>query len=438
MKRIWTGMLVLVLTAAMLAGCGGSNSDAGSGGSSSNPASPAASAPADGEVQEIHVFHFMVDISEQFNAMTAEFTKAHPNIKIVNDIVGGSSDWKSDLKTRFAAGEGPDVFAVDGPSMLSLWQSRIVDLSNEPWVEHALPFTKEAATIDGKLYGMPYNLQGFGLVYNKDLFQKAGITETPKTLTELEAAAEKLKQAGITPFGNGYGEWWILGMQQMNIAFAQQPDPDQFMKDLSAGTASIKGNPIFADYKKFLDLTLKYGNENAVTTDYKTQETMLAAGEVAMIHQGDWAEVPMRQMNPDLGNIGLMPVPINDNAEQMDRLEVGIPLFWAVNKDSKHIEAAKTFLNWMVSSDAGKKYLTEQFKFIPAYDNIEASGLSSLSQEVVKYSQAGKTIPWSFNKWPDGTYNEFYALMQAYAANQLDYDIVLEKMEEAWRDLQKK
>lgn len=438
MNKRWTGLASAALIAGLLAGCGG-GSESGSGSPEASGAQGAESpSQAAGEIQEVRVFHFMVDIAEPFNAMTAEFEKEHPDIKIVNDIVGGSADWKSDLKTRFAAGQGPDIFAVDGPSMLSLWQSRIVDLSGEPWAEHALPFAKEAATLDGKLFGMPYNLQGFGLVYNKDLFEKAGITELPKTLSELEAAAEKLQAAGITPFGNGYGEWWILGMQQMNIAFAQQDDPDQFLQDLTTGTAAMKGNPIFEDYKKFLDLTLKYGYANPLTTDYKTQETLLANGEVAMIHQGDWAEMPLRQMNPDLGNIGLMPVPINDDAERMDRLEVGTPMFWAVNKDSKAIEAAKTFMDWMVSSETGKKYLAKDFQFIPAYDNIPADGLSSLSQEVVKYSQAGKTVPWSFNQWPDGTYNEFYALVQGYVANKLDYDLVLEKMDEAWKNLSQK
>ncbi|UJF33996.1 ABC transporter substrate-binding protein [Paenibacillus hexagrammi] len=437
MKKVWTSLLVTTLATSALAGCA-SNNNGSVASPTASSAAPVSSASTNGEVQEIHVFHFMVEISEQFNAMTEEFSKKYPNIKIVNDIVGGSTDWKSDLKTRFAAGDGPDVFAVDGPSMLKLWQSRIADLSNEPWVGNALPFAKEAASIDGKLYGMPYNLQGFGLVYNKDHFAKAGITQTPKTLTELRDAAEKLKKAGITPFGNGYGEWWIFGMHQMNIPFAQQPDPDQFIQDLSDGKATIKGNALFEDYKNFLDLTLKYGNDNPITTDYKTQETLFAGGQVAMIHQGDWAEAPMRQMNPDMGNIGLMPLPINDDAEKMDRLEVGLPLFWALNKESKHLEAAKTFMNWMVTSDAGKKYLTEQFKYIPAYNNIEATSLGALSQVVLEYSKANKTIPWNFSSWPDGATNEFHASMQAYVAGKLKYDEALAKMDEAWKDLYKK
>lgn len=439
MKKLASLGLILLLVAALFAGCSSnSNDNADTPKDAPSIAPTAESSPApeadNKEPQEIHVFHFKVELADKFNAMTKEFEAAHPNVTVVNDIVGGGADWKADLKTRFASGKGPDIFVVDGPSMLELWKDRIVDLSDQPWVEHAAPFAKRVGTIDGKLYGMPYNVEGYGLVYNPDLFEKAGIQEAPHTLTGLKEAADKLKRSGVTPFANGYGEWWVLGMQQLNIAFAQQPDPDQFMKDLTEGKATMKGNPMFEDFKNFLDLTLEYGNDNPITTDYKTQEALLATGEAAMIHQGNWAEDPIRQIQNDVA-LDVMPVPINDNEADMDRLEVGIPLLWVVNKDSEHVDTAKELLSWMVGSDTGKKYLTEEFGFIPAYDNIPPTGLGSISQTVLEYTKADKTIPWSFSQWPDGAYNKFYALLQGYIGKQYDYDSMLQQMDEAWRNL---
>ena len=84
------------------------------------------------------------------------------------------------------------------------------------------------------------NIEGYGYIYNKKLFEKAGITETPKTLSELEAAAKKLKAKGITAFSNGYAEWWVLGIHNMNVGLAQQPDIDKFINDLLAGKATSK------------------------------------------------------------------------------------------------------------------------------------------------------------------------------------------------------
>ena len=81
-------------------------------------------------------------------------------------------------------------------------------------------------TIDGKIYGQPVNMEGYGFAYNKKLFEKAGITELPKTFSELEAAAKKLKAAGITPFSVGYAEWWVLANHGLNVPFAYQQADD--------------------------------------------------------------------------------------------------------------------------------------------------------------------------------------------------------------------
>jgi raffinose/stachyose/melibiose transport system substrate-binding protein len=96
------------------------------------------------------------------------------------------------------------------------------------------------------------------------------------------------------------------------------------------------------------------------------------------------------EINPDM-NMGFLPIPLNDDAS-MDVLPVGVPNNWVLNKNSEHLEEAKTFLNWMVSSETGKRYITEEFAFIPAFDNIEATGLGDLGQSILEYSKAEKTI----------------------------------------------
>ena len=80
-----------------------------------------------------------------------------------------------------------------------MWIDRLEDLSDQPWVNDLVDMAKEPMTKDGKVYGMPMNLEGWGYIYNKDLFEQAGITELPKTYAQLEDAAKKLEAAGITP-----------------------------------------------------------------------------------------------------------------------------------------------------------------------------------------------------------------------------------------------
>ncbi|WP_054958460.1 ABC transporter substrate-binding protein, partial [Paenibacillus dakarensis] len=319
---------------------------------------------------------------------------------------------------------------------LNTWLERLEDLSDQPWVDDVLDVAKEPMTKDGKLYGQPMAIEGYGFIYNKDLFEKAGITELPTTLTELEAAAQKLQEAGITPFVNGYQENWILANHLLNIAFAHQEDPDAFVKGMNEGTEKIAGNAVFDDWIKLFDLTMKYGQQNPLTTDYNTEITTFASGEAAMTQNGNWTQVQIDGINPDL-NIGFIPMPINDNAEQNDKLPVGVPNNWVVNKNSKMKDEAKEFLNWLVTSETGKKYMTEDFKFIPAFKSIEANTemLGDLGTDVMKYSQDGKTLSWEFNKFPDGGMNEFGSQMQGYVAGNVDKTQLFEALEQSWASL---
>ena len=310
-------------------------------------------------------------------------------------------DYGAALKAKFNSGDKPDIFNNGGYSDLDLWMDQLEDLSDQPWVKDLVKGASEPMTKDGKLYGQPLNLEGYGFIYNKDLFTKAGITAPPKTLTQLEDAAKKLQAAGITPFENGYGEWWVLGNHFVNIPFAQQPDPNAFIDALNKGTAKIPGNAIFNDWMKLFDLTLKYGNKNPLQTDYKTEVTDFALGKAAMTQQGNWTQLDLTKTNPSI-NVGFLPMPINDDATANDKLPVGVPNNWVINKSSAVKAEAKSFLNWMVSSDTGKKFITDEFKFIPAFTTINADEkvLGPLAADIIKYAKDGKVLSWNWFKFP--------------------------------------
>ncbi|XXM74089.1 ABC transporter substrate-binding protein [Lysinibacillus sphaericus] len=423
MKRILLLFTSLILVFGIIAGC--SSKESSSGGSDSKSGD---------DVVTLNLFQFKVEIADQLQEMIKEFEAEHPNIKVKLETVGGGADYGAALKAKFASGEEPDIFNNGGFKELELWKEKLADLSGEPWVEHVLPIGKVPMTAeDGKLYGMPVNLEGYGFVYNKDLFEKAGIKEAPKTIDELKGASKKLEKAGITPFSAGYGEWWVIGQHLLNIPFAQQEDPEAFIAGLYDGSEKITGNEKFKQFKEVLDTELKYANDNPLTTDYNTQVTLFASGETAMLQQGNWTENMITEINPEI-NMGFLPIPIS-NDESANSLPVGVPNNWVLNKNSKHLEEAKTFLNWMVSSETGKRYITEEFAFIPAFDNIEPAGLGDLGTSILEYSKDEKTIPWTWFKWPDGANKEFAAAIQEYAAGKIDYDTLLERFQKSWDNL---
>lgn len=440
-KKLFVILACMLSIALILSACGqngGNGGNAAGNAGSESSAGSAGSAGGSGGQTTVKIFNFKVEIVEQLAGLIKEYEKEHPGIKIEVETVGGGADYSASLKTKFNSGDYPDIFFNGGFSELDLWIEHLEDMTNEPWVADLVDAAKPPMTKDGRIYGMPVNLEGYGFLYNKELFAQAGITETPKTLDELRNAAQKLKDAGITPFVNGYAEWWVLGNHLANIAFARQADPAAFIKGLYDGTEKIPGNEVFNQWVDLIDLTLEFGNNNPLQTDYNTQVTEFAVGNAAMTQQGNWTQVAVLQTNPDIQH-GFLPMPINNDASAMDKLAVGVPSNWVVYNKSPVKEEAKAFLNWMVSSEVGHRYITEEFKFIPAFKSISAdeSILGPMAADIIRYSKEGKTLTWNWFSFPNGeaTSNKFSDVMQAYIGGQSDRAKLLEDMQRVWEEM---
>ncbi|KMK77854.1 ABC transporter substrate-binding protein [Alkalihalobacillus pseudalcaliphilus] len=413
-----------ILSILILTACGGSDDTGGNqdGSSSGND-----------DVVTLNMFQFKVEIADELRAMLDEFESENPNIKVQLETVGGGADYSAALKAKFASGEHPDIFNNGGFTELGLWKEHLADLSDEPWVEHLLPIGAVPMTDeDGTLYGMPVNLEGYGFIYNKDLFEEAGITEEPKTFTDLLEAAQKLEENDITAFSAGYAEWWVIGQHLLNIPYAEQGDPTAFIDGLNEGTETFVGNEGFEQFQALIDLEIEYGNTNPLTTDYNTQVTQFANGQTAMLQQGNWVENMIYELNPDI-NMGIIPISLNDDGEA--KLPIGVPNNWVLNKNSEKLEEAKLLLDWMVNSETGQRYLTEEFAFIPAFDHIDPVGLGALGEVILEYSSEDQTLPWTWFMWPDGANQDFASLIQEYVAERIDYPTLLERMDSTWQNL---
>ncbi|MED4600740.1 ABC transporter substrate-binding protein [Paenibacillus validus] len=431
-KKIVSLSLAAIMAMSVAAGCAKKEEAPSTGGTEGNAGAA--------KNVTLKMFQFKVEIAEPLAKLAAEYEKANPGVKIQIDTVGGGADYGAALMAKFNSGDKPDIFNNGGFSDLDKWIEHLEDLSAEPWVKDLVDVAKEPMTKDGKLYGQPLNLEGYGFLYNKDLFAQAGITETPKTISQLEDAAKKLQAKNITPFVNGYAEWWVLGNHFVNLPFAYQPDPNKFIADLNSGAAKIPGNPVFDQWVKLFDLQLQYGNKNPLQTDYKTQVTEFATGKAAMTQQGNWTQLQLTQTNPNL-KVGFLPMPISDDAAANDKLPVGVPNNWVINKNSPNKEEAKKFLNWLVTSDMGKKYIVEEFKFIPAFKSIPADEkiLGPLAADIIRYSKDNKTLSWNWFKFPGGeaSSKKFAATMQAYVAKQKTKDQMLTEFQQTWDSLKK-
>ncbi|WP_372661421.1 ABC transporter substrate-binding protein [Cohnella sp.] len=434
MKRKFVLFMVVMMLGLLLNACAGRNDE-----TAPAPGATGTASPPPAKNVTINMFQFKVEIAEALDKLKNEYESSHPGVKLNIETVGGGADYGAALKAKFTSGAEPDVFNNGGFNELITWADKIEDLTDQPWVADVLDVAKKPMTKDGKLFGMPMNMEGYGFIYNKDMFQKAGITTLPKTLSELKDACSKLKAAGMIPFANGYGEWWVLGIHNFNVGVAHHDNPTQWVTEKNEGKVKIAGDKVFEEWANMLDLTLDNSNKNPLTTDYNTQVTLFASGETAMMQQGNWTQVQIDKISPNL-NMGVLPMPINDNAEENDKLLVGVPSNWVVNKNSKVKEEAKEFLNWLVTSDVGKDYIVNQFKFIPAFKSIEVKdekALGPIASDIMAYSAAGKVLSWHWFNYPDGLINELGAIIQSYVKNK-NRNSMFSEMDKQWERLSKK
>jgi raffinose/stachyose/melibiose transport system substrate-binding protein len=89
-------------------------------------------------------------------------------------------------------------------------------------------FARERVTFDGKVSGVPTQLEEVGIFYNKDLFKKHGVRE-PKNLSDLQMAAETFSAAGVDPLRRHDKEGW-QGGHLFSMALSSRVGPDGMEK----------------------------------------------------------------------------------------------------------------------------------------------------------------------------------------------------------------
>jgi raffinose/stachyose/melibiose transport system substrate-binding protein len=434
MKKWLSIALILVLAFMVLAGCAKSEEPNANNGQTAGKQEDTSKGDKQEKQQEkeqekvtLKLLQFKVEITDKVMQMAEDYMKENPNVVIDAQV---SRDYSTLLKTRFASGDAPDIFFAKSYQDLNDWHDKLVDLSNEPWMDKVAPSAIAGMTVDGKKYGFPVAFEGYGFIYNKDLFAKAGIENVPTTLSELKQANEKLKAAGISSYSEGYKEWWVLGQHLFNLPFGYPQDPAASIQALNSGEAKVKDNPYMDGFFDVLDMTLDYGKgAESIGVSYDTQVSDFSTGKTAMMQQGVWTIDSIVKINPDI-NMGMFAIPLSENPEET-RMPVGVPAYYTINKDSKHVDEAKKFLIWL--HENGQKYIVDSFKLIPAFTDMKATEeLGPLAADLFSYVENDQTIPWAFNLWPSGTHREFAKVLQAYVGKATTKDQAIEEIQKIW------
>ncbi|WP_046179530.1 ABC transporter substrate-binding protein [Domibacillus tundrae] len=409
-----------------LTGCSTSNTDQGS---SSDDA-------ANTDQITVNVYQGKVEFKTQFEELAAAYEEENPDVNINVETVGGGSDYAGTLKAKFASGDEPTIYTIAGQVDIDQYRDRLTDLNDTEAAGLALDGTLDGVTRDGEVLGMPVNLEGYGLIYNKNVFEEAGVDAASiKTMDDLAKAAKKIdskkEDLGLDAvFALAAKEKWVPGNHGSNVFLAPDFNNDPFKAYEAKEVPFGHGD----EFKQYLDLQNQYSVQPVNNLDYSQQvEELFSTGRVAIIQQGNWIYPTVEGMDPELAEsgMGIMPIPVNGET----KMPVGVPSYYVVNKKSEEEQqqAAKDFIDWMYTSDVGKETVLSEFKFIPAYEGYDAEGIADpLSKEIYQYSQDGNTSAWVFPNYPVGWSDQLGAEIQKYFAEEATWDEVVKNMQSEW------
>ena len=355
----------------------------------------------------VKVYQMKVEINDQLQKLAQKYEE-ETGVKVEVTSVGGGADYGASLKAEFQKGSEPDIFIIQGTGDYEMWKHKIADLSSEPWISKAVSGTLDMVTIDGKTYGMPAATEGYGLIYNKEILDKAGIDASAiDTFDELKSAFEildsKKTELGIeNVVSYTTKETWVTGTHTFNVALAAQDDPIKFTNDYIAGNADVVNNQQFKDWTNLVELLCKYGGGKTLETiDYSNQVGNFALGKTAFIKQGNWIATDLNSLGVEF-DMGIVPLCINNDPEISGRAHVGVPMYWTVNKDSTVSTEAKEFLNWMVESEDAQKAAVNDMDMISAFTNNKVESENQLNKAISEYNINGKTLTWPVTIFSQG------------------------------------
>lgn len=278
-------------------------------------------------------------------ALLKDYLVDHPNVKVIDNSVS-DQDHQVKLNQWIAAKDVPDLFMVQLNHAKLLKENDLIYTGDDlfamvpGWKEQfvAESFT-DLTDEQGNILAVPYQYQAVNILYcNQELFDKAG-AKIPTTVDEFFEACEKLKAAGITPFGFGNRGTGLLGDVFWNgivVGFTGSEWYDGILKARGDGSnQQWADNPAFMDALRFME---KMGKEQYVNQDTNALEEndayiLFLQEKCAMTSFGGWFGEWLETQDRDFCNKVVMTYPPTNGATPANTLVCGASWGWAVRKD---------------------------------------------------------------------------------------------------------
>jgi raffinose/stachyose/melibiose transport system substrate-binding protein len=353
------------------------------------------------------IFQNKVEIDDVLSTYASTWgTENGLNVE-VQTCGGDSCAYGTQLLAEFQGNDQPDIFVIEGLGGFNQYKDKIYQFSgNEDWIDN----TGLEFVFDGEVYGFPVAIEGWGMAYNKNILEAAGLTVpaigaplSQADFREMFEAVEEyytdnsITDSAVVSMAAAAGMTWVTGLHNFNgyLSSGLSYTDSTVIDQVNAGQLD---DARFGQYTDWVELLFEFANQSVLNTGgYDEQVGLFASGKAAFLHQGNWTDSSYANSTFEMGYL-----PHGVLATGNDSIFIGAPSYYVINKDGANIENAKAFLEDLAATPEGHDYMVNEANMVPAFDSVTLVPSTPLSAAVLAWNQAGKAYAWWQNDLPAG------------------------------------
>ena len=313
-----------------------------------------------------------------------DFNKMYPNIKV--EVVGITDYASQTLLYLQGAGDWGDIMMIPQIDKKEL-HNYFVSYGKLDVMKEQIRFA-EQWMYDNEVYGIACDGNAQGVLYNKKVFEKAGITTLPKTPDEFIDCLKKIKaNTDAIPLYTNYAAGWTMGAWDAYLGGSATGDADYMNRILPHEKDPFRNRGdnthAYAVYKVLYDAVANgLIEDDYTTTDWEGCKGMINRGEIGTMVLGSWAFSQMQGAGPNPQDIGYMSFPISVNGKQS--ASAGPDYNYGINKKASidNQKAAMVFVKWLTEksgyafNEGCIPVAMSDNKFPAAYDSFNKEGVA--------------------------------------------------------------
>ena len=397
---------------------------------------------------KVYYLNFKPEAADQWAALAKEYTKEKGvDVKVQT---AASGTYEQTLKSEIAKTEAPTLFQVNGPVGYQDWKKYTADMSNTDVYKELT--NQDVALKDGdKVVGVPYVMETYGLIYNKDILNKYFALDGAKATSmdeidnfdTLKAVADDMQarkdelgiKGAFTSAGFDSSSDWRFKTHLANLPLYYEFKDD----NVTEQPATIKGTYL-PNYKKIFDLYITDSTTDPTQLSAKTGDdanSEFALGEAAFYQNGTWAWTDLQKAGMKAESVGMMPIYTGVKGEEKQGLATGSENYWCINDKASDADkkATEDFLSWVITSDTGKKAISQDMGFTTPFKTFDDVKFDNpLTEAAVEDQKSGTTqVSWNFTMMPSEEWkNKVGQALLEYAQGTGKWDAVKTAFVDGW------